>query len=274
MSMFTDSINDLISETTSKYEAGVEIKAVVDIPTNQKSFQLEGNKWLKIDDVICVFLDMKNSTQLSANKHDKSTAAIYEYFTGTAVKMLDKFGASYIDVRGDGAFGLFNKSQIYHAFACAVTFKSFVQEVINHNISIGELKINCHIGMDQKTVLVKKIGMRTIEDENDRQNEVWAGKPVNMASKLASIGGANDITVSERVFEKFKSDDSDYVIRSCGCVKGVPSDNKVDLWQTLDLNTLGLKESRNFDFDFAYVLKSAWCENHGQEYCEESLKLD
>ena len=274
MSMFINGVDDLIENATNKYHEAVEVLKVRDIPTVTSDYPHGSNKWLKIENVVCVFIDMKNSTQLSAQKHDKSTAAIYEYFTGTAVRMLNLFGASYIDVRGDGAFGLFNKNKIYHALSSAITFKSFVQEIVKSNVRIENIQINCHIGIDQKTVLVKRVGMKNSGDQNDRQNEVWAGKPVNMASKLASIGNANELIVSERVFAKFKSGDSEFVMRGCGCQNGVYTGKKTDLWAPLDLNILGFKNSRNFDFDFAHVLKSGWCPTHGQEFCEGTLGLD
>ena len=64
--------------------------------------------WLRIPDVICVYVDMLASTRLSAVKYDTSTAGAYQLFTGTAVRLLAAFEPPYIDVRGDGAFALFN----------------------------------------------------------------------------------------------------------------------------------------------------------------------
>src|SRR5438105_2673222 len=81
--------------------------------------------WLKIPDVVCIFIDMKGSTQLSASTHDRSTAGAYQLFTGTAVRLFDAFQAPYIDVRGDGVFALFNQGQVYRALAAAVSFKTF-----------------------------------------------------------------------------------------------------------------------------------------------------
>ena len=198
---------------------------------------------------------MKNSTQLSANTQDKFTASIYQYFTDTAVRILDWFEASYIDVRGDGAFGLFDADRIHHGLAAAVTFKTFVEKEMAEKIPQDKPKM-AHIGIDKKTVLVKRIGMRNVDGQSGKQNEVWAGKPVNMASKLASHGGENEITVSDRVFKVFSDEASDLVLKSCGCRN---EGEKKDLWQEV------LLQSPVFDFEKAYVLKSPWCENHGRQ---------
>jgi len=119
--------------------------------------------------------------------------------------------------------------------------------------------------MDKKTVLVKRLGLRKVEGKTLKQNEVWAGKPVNMASKLASVGRENELIVSDRIFNKFLNDGSEFVLKSCGCPKGV----KKNFWLRIDLT------DEKFDFNKAYKIDtSGWCKTHGINYCEEILKLD
>lgn len=262
----SSSIIDIFNKASDKYGVGEIIEEVNQIPINSATIPLDTNKWLKIKDVVCVYIDMKNSTQLSAQNHDKSTAGIYQYFTDTAVRILDQFDASYIDVRGDGAFGLFDSNKVYHALASAVTFKTFSVFEIPKTIKVEGLEITCHIGIDKKTVLVKKIGLRKIESKTDKQNEVWAGKPVNMASKLSSLGDRNDLIVSERIFDKFLENRSDFVLKSCVC----NTNEKKPLWQKIELNN-----DPKFDFGNAYKLgSSGWCILHGKEYCENIIALD
>lgn len=263
--MFIQEIQNILDEAKKRYEQGEEVEQKDKIPLDD-DIPLETNKWLKIDDVVCVFIDMKNSTQLSALKQDKSTASIYQYFTDTAVKILNYFDASYIDVKGDGAFGLFEKNKIYHAFCAAMTFKTFSANILSTEIKLeDDKKVSCHIGMDMKTVLVKRLGLRKVEGKTSKQNEVWAGKPVNMASKLASLGEVNELIASERVFDIFFQDDSELVLKSCGCPNGV----KKNFWKRIDL------ADPKFDFSKAYKIDtSGWCKEHGVEYCENILKLD
>lgn len=262
---FEKGLKDIFKDALDQYGVEKEVKPIDNIPANSSDFPLEADKWLRIDNVTCVFIDMKNSTQLSAQKHEKSTAGIYQYFTDTAVRVLDYFGASYIDVRGDGAFGLFDSDKVYHALASAITFKSFSQYEIGNNVKLGDAKISCHIGMDRKTVLVKRIGMRKSADSTSKQNEVWAGKPVNMASKLASRGGENDLMISDRVFKKLLADASPLVLETCGC-----NGDKSHLWDHEEVHS-----EPKFDFNKLYKLKSpGWCQNCGQAFCEEILKLD
>lgn len=262
--MFTEEIQNILDEAKKRYEQGEQIETKDQIPSGD-DIPLETNKWLKINDVICVFIDMKNSTQLSAQKQDKFTAGVYQYFTDTAVKILNHFDASYIDVRGDGAFGLFERIKIYNAFCAAITFKTFSANILGTEIKFDDNKnVACHIGIDMKTVLVKRLGLRKVDGKTSRQNEVWAGKPVNMASKLASLGNENEIIASDRVFDVFLKDGSELILKSCGC----PDGKKKNFWKRIDLN------DPKFDFNKAYRIDtSGWCKNHGIEYCENILKI-
>lgn len=104
---------------------------------------------------------------------------------------------------------------------------------------------------------------RLRKNRTDRQNEVWAGKPVNMASKLCNLCPAGSIFVSDRYFELL-SDEK--VLKTCGCGS---EGKKVDLWTKHEVS-----EDSRFDFSAYYRLESKWCESHGAEYCEAIVALD
>ena len=166
-------------------------------------------------------------------------------------------------MRGDGVFALFNQNQIYRAFAAAITFKTFADRVFVPKFKeTSGIELGAHIGIDQKLALVRTIGLKRHDGRRDRQNEVWAGKPVNMSSKLAAIGQAGELLVSERYFQRLHHE---RVRTSCGC----PSGQKSDLWTQVDV-----KEDPKFDFETAYCLKTCWCSIHGEEYCNAILALD
>ena len=253
----------IVQQQLDIYRKGRSITVVNSIP-EPDDIPLDNQKhWLRIPDVICVFVDMLGSTRLSAETHDKSTAGAYQLFTGTAVRLLDAFDAAYIDVRGDGVFALFDSDSPYRALAAAVTHKTFADLVFAPEIKTAtKVEVGCHIGIDQRTVLVRRIGLRRRSGRTDRQNEVWAGRPVNMASKLASQTQHDQLLVSDRFYARLKSD---LVLKSCGC----PSGTRKDLWSRVDVSA-----DPKFDFKTAYLLTSNWCENHGAEYCRSILALD
>ncbi|MEX1261814.1 MAG: adenylate/guanylate cyclase domain-containing protein [Balneolaceae bacterium] len=254
---------EVIDKQVKIFKEGSTVQDRTKIP-DTKDIPIENPKhWLKIPDVICLFVDMKGSTKLSASNYDKSTAAAFQLFTRTAVRLFDKFESPYIDIKGDGVMALFNHDEPYKAVAAAITFRTFANNVYTPIIQKKtDLEIKSHIGIDQKTVLVRKIGLKKHDGRTDRQNELWAGKPVNMASKLASHSNGEEILVSDRFFKNIKND---LVLKSCGCPEG----SVESLWKEVDLS-----KDDKFDFNSAYSCKSFWCAEHGEQYFDSILKLD
>lgn len=260
----------VMDEQLAIYNQGRSIQVMSNLPGTGEIPIVNPRHWIKIPDVVCVFVDMQGSTRLSATTHEKGTAGAYQLFTGTAVRLFDAFEAPYIDVRGDGVFALFNSDHVHRALAAAVTFKTFAAKVFKPRFKEDSgLDIGNHIGIDQKTVLVRKLGMKIYGGRSDRQNEVWAGKPVNMASKLASVGQDGDLLVSDRYFNRLRDD---HALLSCGCQNNVPSNNRTSLWTEVPVTALSDKSM--FDFEKAYRLRSEWCAVHGEEYCRAVLDYE
>ena len=128
----------------------------------------------------------------------------------------------------------------------------------------GGTVIGGHYGIDCKTVLVRKMGLKISNGRTDRQNEVWAGKPVNMAAKLASRSTDNQVWVSDRFYKKLTGEKARM---SCGC--GSLNGESKPLWSEVDLS-----EDTRFDFDKAMMLNSNWCEEHGKQFIKEIVKYD
>ncbi|MCC6128612.1 MAG: adenylate/guanylate cyclase domain-containing protein [Acidobacteria bacterium] len=253
----------VIEEQTSIYQKRTSITRVNSIP-DQNQIPLDNPvHWIRIPSVICVYVDMVGSTRLSASEREQDTARAYQLFTGTAVRLFAAFNAAYIDVKGDGVFALFDAGMPNTALAAAVTFKSFAElefvQALKRDLNVD---LGAHIGIDEETVLVRKIGMRRVDGRYDRQNEVWAGKPVNMAAKLASLSKSGQLLASDRFFQRLKDEK---VLRSCGCPSGQP----LDLWERIDV-----KQDARFDFESAWLLKTRWCDRHGAEFCSQIIGLD
>ena len=258
---------DVIEHELEVFRAGRTVQVVNEIPDTTQIPIEDRKHWLRIPDVVCVFIDMVGSTRLSAQQYDKSTAGAYQLFTETAVRLMNAFEAPYIDVRGDGAFALFNRGQEYRALAAAVTFKTFAENEFTPRIEKAtDLEVGAHIGIDQKTLLVRKVGLKRAGGRSDRQNEVWAGKCVNMAAKLAAAATPGQLLVSDRFYGRITDD---HARMSCGCPTGI----KTSLWEELDLGWEDQFDEDQFDFEKAYLLKSKWCTEHGAEYCEALLAL-
>ena len=144
-----------------------------------------------------------------------------------------------------------------------IAFKTFVEvEFVPRFKKDTDIELGAHIGIDQGTVLVRRIGLKRRDNRTDRQNEVWVGKPVNMSCKLASMAQAGELLVSDRYFRRIKHE----LVRTfyCGC----PSKKKGKVWTKVEL-----QDSR-FDFKTAYCLKMRWCKTDGGQHCHAIIALD
>jgi class 3 adenylate cyclase len=260
-----EKFRSVISAEHDVYKTGAKIDTASGIPALDDIPIQDRNKWVRIPSVICVYIDMKDSTKLASAAKEKDIASAFQLYTGTAVRLLNAGGAKYIDVRGDGAFGLFDAGEEYLAFVAAVAFKTFANTVAVPSIEERTgIKVGSHIGIDQASVLVRRVGMRETEERYDRQNEVWAGKPVNMAAKLAGLTGDDELIASPRFYANV---DHEKARKSCGC-GGDGSGKVVALWQEIEV------PMNRFDFAKAHKLRSSWCEKHGTEFMEALLALN
>lgn len=253
-------IRDIINEEKSIFDKDVSI---TDYNKIQKDAPIENpTYWYRIKDVVCVYIDMIGSTKLSASQRPKTMSKIYRLFSQTVVNIFHEMDAPYIDIKGDGVFALFNSDQCYRAFVSAIHIKTFAENEflpkIKNIINDNEKNIGAHIGIDQKTLLVRKIGLKMV-DRTDRQNEVWAGKAVNMAAKLASMSSGGELYISDRYYNKINSE---FVRYSCPC------NSKAFLWEEKEIN------DNKFDFKKIHILKTKWCEKHGEEYSKYILRQD
>ena len=208
-----DFINARKPEIQAVKDSTIERQVVGSIPEKDK-IPLEGPKWLQSTGLACAY-----------------------------------FEAEFIDVRGDGGFGIFvGDKACVPALCAAVTFKTLCRDLLQN--AIEGFKISPHIGIDQKAVLFKRIGLR-----GDWQNVVWAGKPVSMSAKLSSLSVEQEITVSDRVYEIFSEPKFyKYAIMSCGCEGGAYTRNTTNLWRERDVS-----DKTYLDFEKAYSLSSDWC---------------
>ena len=258
-----------MSQLDTQSDLGVQITLRNDVPEIGPA-----NKglWYQIPNVTAVFADLKRSTDLSAASRPKTAAYAYTYFIRAMTIILERFEAKYIDIQGDGIFGLFSgQNSPFMAAACAITMKTQVKRHVANRFerdTSTEWKLTAGIGIDQGTLLVRRLGLR-----GTKENEVWAGKPVNMAAKLSSVTEPNQLAVPDRVFRQYEAASrlrQRALIWSCGCDGDdqgdgldVPAGQTPNLWvKELTPVDLGL------DFDHLYKLSSKWCAIHGSEFCE------
>jgi hypothetical protein len=114
------------------------------------------------------------------------------------------------------------------------------------------------VGVASGRVLVKRVGT----PRNPAQQEpVWAGKPVNYATKAAQCADRHELIVAGSVWDHIEK--NDYLTLSCTCGDG-PSDG---IWKDFEIEKLPDTDPERQ----GRRLVSTWCSVHGEEYCNAIL---
>ena len=180
------------------------------------------------------------------------------------MKILNKLGADFVDIQGDGGFGLFWEDARYERALCAaITIHTFSAEFTRQL----EKKwpeapsTGFKIGIASGPILAKRVGL---ERHLKLQEPVWAGRAVNYAAKAAQQTDPELILVTGSVWDAIS--DNDYLTFSCGC-----SDDQPDrvapslLWEERELEKIPDEERHG------QALKSKWCMRHGEAFCNAVL---
>lgn len=242
-------------ELTAKVEIVENDHVVPDVA----SMAVVARRWIRMKDVVVVVVDMKNSTRLTWSKRATTSARIYEAITGNCVRLIKTFDADFVDIQGDGLFAVFGGDLRYERAMCAaITLRTFSEQglvpgIEAHISEKARPEIGLKVGVASGTLAVKRIGKA-----RDQSEPVWAGKPVNWASKCAGAADRHQTVVTRRVFEHFA--ENDWVRYSCNCAA------RSDLWSTIQVETLPEDDQECF------VLESKWCEACGDEFCRAVLE--
>ena len=252
-------VSELRSQLNQQKQLGVNVEHRGRLSDNVPS---HGGLWYKTTDASVVFVDVKGSTKLVNNANLKTVAEVYTYFVRGMAIILDKFGSGYTDVQGDGLFGIFSgDDSLFRAIACAITINTAVQtempkHIRKYPIAPGKLAVG--IGIDREEVWARRLGLKA-----RGENEVWAGKPVNMASKLSSRASYNQLLVSDRVYRQIETADEyrkSAISNDCPCISSSRNGQK---WRSERPAT-----KRGFDFKKIYRTDKVWCREHADELCE------
>ena len=113
-------VADVSSQLDAQAQLGVQIRRVDEVPEVGPT---NGGLWYQVPAVTAVFADLKGSTDLNANDGPQAAAYAYTYFIRAMAVIMDRFSAGYVDIQGDGIFGLFSgPASEFQAMACAITW--------------------------------------------------------------------------------------------------------------------------------------------------------
>ncbi len=217
--------------------------------------------WARIEEIVAVVADLKDSTKLGTGKRAESTASIYEAAVKPLVDVFVEFDADYIDIQGDCAIGIFwTDNRLERAFCAGVTVKTFSARFLTPQLEEkwkDAPATGFKVGMAASRILVKRVG----RPRTDFTEPIWAGKAVNYAAKAAQCADAPEMWVTGTVWERIES--NDYIAYTCGCNRA-PTDS---LWKEAQITKLPDDEPDRF----GRKLTVPWCTKHGEDFCNAIL---
>jgi class 3 adenylate cyclase len=171
------------------------------------------------------------------------------------VRITNRFEPAFTDIQGDGLFALYHGERANERALCAaITLKTFSSQELVPAVegwaSDRFPDTGLKIGMAAGVLVVKKVGVRGTKEP------VWAGKPVNWATKCAGAAGASGLIVTEAVYNQFV--DNDYVTHSCAHQDGTTPQ---PIWTDAIVDKLPEDKMR------CKQLVSQWCRECGDEFC-------
>ncbi|MEV1198637.1 hypothetical protein [Microbispora rosea] len=248
-----DTVADELASKPTVEEVGHELDLA--------KLPIVARKWHRLKDGVAVVADLKGSTQMGLNKHAASTASIYEASTGSVVKILNEFDADFIAIQGDGAFGMFwGERRRERALCAGITIKTFSQKILTPRLEKKWESLpatGLKVGIANSPLLVKRVGV----PRTAHQEPIWAGRAVNYAAKAAQQVDRHEMLVTGSIWAWVLS--NDYLAFSCPCGDG-PS---ATIWTDTVIEKI---PDGQVDRD-GKLLRSTWCDIHGQEYCDAIL---
>lgn len=147
----------------------------------------------------CVlFVDIRNSVQLTKDKQDRTMGRLYSVFAHCVLLAAQEEGGFVRNIIGDRVMIVFPPDKCYtKAVHCAITINHIAMLI---DKKIDNLEFKCGIGIDYGRMRVMKVGIVKKGDENDdNKGLVWIGYPANFASRLTDCANKEFVDIAYKV---------------------------------------------------------------------------
>ena len=250
-------VKEIFEDIKNNFMEDIEILNKDTIPSEEQ-FKIEIQQWIKIKDVVCVYIDLASSTKINIQENQKLAAHIFDSYIKSIVKIFKEYQCKYIDIQGDGCFALFDGvDRINRAIVAAATIKTLLSRNTNYfskfvSNQLNSTNLSLRIGIHQGNILAKKAGIRG-------ENEViWLGDAASIASKICNLKNyennnfkSDTIRISDVVYNNIHNQ---HLFYSCDCGE------QQKLW---DEHTF---VPHFFGISNLYILRANWCEKCGNQF--------
>lgn len=130
-----------------------------------------------------LFVDLRESTSISASHRPETLAKLYSAFIKAMAKAAGYFDGKVRGIHGDRVMVVFDEEKCFtNAMNTAVLMNTIATRLIDTKFRND---IKCGIGIDYGEMLVTKVGVvKHLGENSSHKSLTWLGRPANVASKL------------------------------------------------------------------------------------------
>lgn len=148
-----------------------------------------------------LFADIVGFTRMSEDMPPKQVASLLnEYFSYISI-ISERYHGHIDKFMGDCAMVVFgvpehDPEHSFHAVACAVMIQKLVTKLNQLRLQRGQVSVHFRIGINTGNMVAGNLG------SNDRMDYTVIGDPVNLASRLSTVAGSDQIVIMEELFQQ------------------------------------------------------------------------
>ena len=182
--------NEIATVMSSDFEIEIiETKIVPNFDDSNITFDNLDTKKKKCKrlETCVLYVDMRDSSKISAERRPKTLAKIYSSFVQSMIAAGRYFGGHIRNIIGDRVMVVFDTDDCFKkATDTAILMNSINKYILDKRIKTIDFK--CGIGIDHGKMLITKAGaIRQGAEKEFYRSLVWLGKPANIASRLTDI---------------------------------------------------------------------------------------
>lgn len=185
---FMTNMRNMINDVRVKgfsYSTSLNVPSLSDCDLTYESGDAKKGKCIKT----CVlFVDIRNSVELTRKHNSETMGRIYTAFTKGVLNAAREYNGYVRNIIGDRVMVVFPVRNCFvNAVNCAITI-NHISQMINEVFT--SVDFHCGIGIDYGEMRVIKVGIERRGNENaENKGLVWVGKPANLASRLTDFAG-------------------------------------------------------------------------------------
>lgn len=185
---FMTNMRNMINDVRVKgfsYSTSLNVPSLSDCDLTYESGDAKKGKCIET----CVlFVDIRNSIELTRKHNSETMGRIYTAFTKGVLNAAREYNGYVRNIIGDRVMVVFPVSNCFvNAVNCAITI-NHISQMINEVFT--SVDFHCGIGIDYGEMRVIKVGIERRGNENaENKGLVWVGKPANLASRLTDFAG-------------------------------------------------------------------------------------